>query len=222
MVLERLIFQSKRNYFIVLFAVAIGFLQLVSLHTLPLLMKQIIFTGLPIIVWLWLEKASFQALFSKLTPKGTIKMILLTLLANVLVFVVSVIYISLVGETNISANPVVETSLRLLNWVGIFIQLFGEEVLSIAIMVAIFSLCRNKLSQKTSTWVAVFVCGVIFALLHLSTYFWHVGQVLSTLVIPRVILSYIFLKAEKKPSIISSWIAHCMYDTVSIVVVMMI
>ncbi len=215
--LEKLLFQSKRNYFLVLLAVAVGFAQLIIHSPLPLFIQQIIFTGLPVITWIWLEKASFKALFSKLTVKGIVKAILWTFAANLLVFIVSVLYVSLVGKNNITANPIVETSLHLLNWFGIFIQLFGEEILSIALLIAIFALCRKKLTQKTSTLIATICCGIIFALLHLSTYGWNVGQVLLLLFIPRVIMNDVFLKAEKSPSIISSWLTHSLYDTLSII-----
>ncbi|WP_099221655.1 type II CAAX prenyl endopeptidase Rce1 family protein [Listeria costaricensis] len=216
--MEKLLFKEKpiMKYTILLLVVAVSFFQLTMIgNPLPGMIKQLIFTIFPVMAWFLLDKDSFHALFSRLTLKGTTKAVFWAVAANVIGFAVSFMFVLIVGKNNITGNPVAESAQVWYQWVVNFIQLFGEEILSIAVLLVVYAIFRSYVSNRTATIIGVIVCAIIFALLHLSTYGWNVTQVLSILVVPRIIFNYVFLRAEKKPSIVSSWITHSIYDGIA-------
>ncbi|WP_239253836.1 CPBP family glutamic-type intramembrane protease [Listeria ilorinensis] len=213
--MERLLFKGNATvkYTILLLIVAISFFQLtMSINPLPGIIKQLIFTIFPVVAWFLLDKDSFRALFSRLTFKGTTKAVLWALAGNLIGFIVSFVFILVVGKDKITGNPIAESAQTWFHWVVNFIQLFGEEILSVAVLLVVYAIFRSYVSNRMATIIGVIICAIVFALLHLSTYGWNVMQVVSILVIPRIIMNYMFLRAEKKPSIISSWITHSIYD----------
>lgn len=148
-------------------------------------------------------KEGIKNLFSK--PTKPIKYVLLFLIANLIYSVVSGIILTLLG-LHLKENP-------LGNDVNIFfylpIALIGEELFSITI----FDLLRTKISLLPANLIS----GLIFGLIHFSTY--YNGTIVQTLAhilliqgFARIIFNSAYVKSK---SIYVPWIVHVLFDAIS-------
>lgn len=71
-------------------------------------------------------------------------------------------------------------------WTGV--QLLGEEIFTILIFLAALALLGRSMSRKVALCFAALVAAIIFAMVHLPTYQWNVGQALVGLVPIRLVL----------------------------------
>lgn len=218
--LEKLLFDKGYKYIILLFAVALGFFT-ISYTGFPqtesmTLVKQFLFVAIPVVTWLILSKKSFLALFHTLTLKGIFKAVLGTIIIYGASFILGVIY---QFSTNFSArpNPITTSSIPWYGWIMNYFQLFGEEILTVAFLLAIFALVSKFLGYRASIIIASILSALIFSAAH----YWTYGSLIHPLLlltIPRLGFTFIFLKAEKKPSIVSSWITHSLFDSISFII----
>lgn len=79
-----------------------------------------------------------------------------------------------------------------------FVQLCGEEVITIIPFLCIMFICVKKynMSRKSATILAWIVSAIIFGALHLSTYNWNVIQAVVGIGITRLLLTYPYIKTK--------------------------
>lgn len=115
-----------------------------------------------------------------------------------------------------SANPVAATLLELKGVdLALFVaatapQLLGEELVTIIPFLALLTLLSHlKAPRKVAIAVAWIGSAALFGALHLSTYQWHLGQVLLIIGTARLVLTIPYLITK---NLWSSTIAHIAND----------
>lgn len=115
-----------------------------------------------------------------------------------------------------SANPVAATLLELKGVdLALFVaatapQLLGEELATIIPFLALLTLLSHlKAPRKVAIAVAWIGSAALFGALHLSTYQWHLGQVLLIIGTARLVLTIPYLITK---NLWSSTIAHIAND----------
>ena len=73
------------------------------------------------------------------------------------------------------------------------VQLLGEEIFTILILLAVFAGLDRVVSRKAALCGGVLVASVVFACIHLPTYQWNVAQAFLGLVPVRIILLMPFI-----------------------------
>lgn len=76
-----------------------------------------------------------------------------------------------------------------------FIQLIGEELITILPLLAVLWLCVSRfgLSRRRALVIAVIASTLLFAALHLPTYGWNVVQCLGTIGTARLVLTLAYV-----------------------------
>lgn len=123
-----------------------------------------------------------------------------------------------IGQT--AGNPAADmmvampTSERLLFFAGMAPQLLGEELVTVIPFLAVLSLLHGpmKASRRVAIAVAWIASALLFGALHLSTYQWHVAQVLLVIGSARLVLTLPYLITR---NIWASTIAHVTNDWVA-------
>lgn len=77
-----------------------------------------------------------------------------------------------------------------------FIQLIGEEVVTVLPLLAVVSVCRARfgLSHRASLAAGVAVSTAWFAAMHLPTYDWNIVQCLAVIGTARLVLTWSYLR----------------------------
>jgi membrane protease YdiL (CAAX protease family) len=208
---------SGRGWLLVMAAVVVAFLQLilVPFDTVPLVfIPAVVFTGLPLLALMavtgWRPPAIFRPL--------SLKQFAVAVGFGVLTVIVSVIA-GVTVETLYGASPnaavtglmdydTLQLSLFLART---FIQLIGEEVVSILPLLAVLWLCVSRfgLSRRLGLVIAVIVSTVWFSAMHLPTYDWNIVQCLGIIGTARVVMTLAYLLTR---NIWVSSIAHIFND----------
>ena len=93
-----------------------------------------------------------------------------------------------------AANPAGEmvagqsTSGQVLFFTSSAVQLLGEEIFSVLVFLAFLAFLDRSMSRKMALSLATLGAAVIFAVVHLPTYQWHLPQALIGLVPVRIVL----------------------------------
>lgn len=210
---------SAAGWAVAVAAAAAGFAALVAS---PLLwpglggrwIGALLFAGLPLIGLRLAAGADWLAAFRR--PSGRdvaigLAMVPATLAASALVaFAVTKVSLT-------AANPVGEILAGLSGWsLAAFVastlpQLFGEELVTLIPFLAVLDLARRRLgvSRRTAILLAWALSAVLFALLHLPTYGWKLGQVLAVIGVARLMLSLSYLITK---TVWASTITHVTHD----------
>jgi len=210
---------SPAGWLLIVATVAVAFLQLIMLPlpTPPLnFIPAILFTGLPLLALMavtgWRKPALFRSVGLKEIGIG-IGFGLLTMLSS------AIVGFALANSIGAAANPAVEGLLAfgtvdlLLFLARTFIQLIGEEVVSILPLLAVLWLCVSKfgLSRRVGLVIAVVVSTLWFAAMHLPTYDWNFIQCVGIIGSARIVLTLAYLLTR---NLWVSSIAHIFNDWV--------
>ena len=210
---------SGRGWLVVIASVIAAFFQLIlaPFETVPLIfIPAVVFTGLPLLTLMavtgWRTPAIFRPLGMKQFGIG-LGFGLLTVAVS---FVVGTAVAQLFGASPNAAVSGLATygTLDLLLFLArTFIQLIGEEVVSILPLLAVLWLCVSKfgLSRRVGLVIAVVVSTLWFSAMHLPTYNWNFIQCLGIIGTARVILTLAYLLTR---NIWVSSIAHIFNDWV--------
>lgn len=210
---------SGRGWLVVIASVIAAFFQLIlaPFETVPLIfIPAVVFTGLPLLTLMavtgWRPPAIFRPLGMKQFGIG----LGFGLLTVVVSFVVGTAVAQLFGASPNAAVSGLATygTLDLLLFLArTFIQLIGEEVVSILPLLAVLWLCVSKfgLSRRVGLVIAVVVSTLWFSAMHLPTYNWNFIQCLGIIGTARVILTLAYLLTR---NIWVSSIAHIFNDWV--------
>lgn len=210
---------SGRGWLVVIASVIAAFFQLIlaPFETVPLIfIPAVVFTGLPLLTLMavtgWRPPAIFRPLGMKQFGIG----LGFGLLTVVVSFVVGTAVAQLFGASPNAAVSGLATygTLDLLLFLArTFIQLIGEEMVSILPLLAVLWLCVSKfgLSRRVGLVIAVVVSTLWFSAMHLPTYNWNFIQCLGIIGTARVILTLAYLLTR---NIWVSSIAHIFNDWV--------
>jgi len=188
---------SLTAWFVVLASVAVSFLALMKTQPVfhsglsgfipPLLFVLIPLGALAAVGGLGAPLALFRPLRGK-----DIGIILLFFILNAIITVAVGTLITGIFHTtanpagNLLASASGADKLLFFGWTGV--QLLGEEIFTVLIFLGAMALLGRSMSRKVALWVAALVAAIIFAMVHLPTYQWNVGQALVGLVPIRLVL----------------------------------
>lgn len=205
--------------------VAIGFALLIAPIRWPggdwgAFVPAILFPLIPLLGLSWVSKGHAKSLFGSVGWREIKLMVLFALLNIAVTVVVGIIVQFTLGA---ASNPAISIANELsYGGLAIFltktaVQLVGEEVLTIIPMLALIHLlvARAGLSRTTAVLIAWLGTAVVFALVHLPTYDWHLAQCLLIIGTARLVLSLAYLKTK------NLWVssgAHILNDWILIMV----
>lgn len=192
---------SGVGWLAVVASVAVGFALLIALPlpSFPFnIIPAIVFTGLPLLTLAAVTGGKHTALFGRFGFKEfglALGFGILTILASLAVGLILLQFISM------NANPSIKELANIggVDLVGFlirtFIQLIGEELLTILPLLAVLWLCVRKfnLPRRTGLVIAVILSTLIFAALHLPTYNWNLVQCIGGIGTARLVLTAAFL-----------------------------
>lgn len=192
---------SGRGWLLIVAATALGFAALVALplREMPLdYIPAILFVALPLGALAMVAGPHWTALFGRFGLKQLAQSIGFGLLTLAVSIAAGFIVNTLIQTT---ANPAVEAIAGTspvdfaLFLSRTFIQLIGEEVITILPLLAVLWLCVSRfgLSRRAGLIVAVIVSSVWFAALHLPTYGWNIIQCLAIIGTARIVLTLAYL-----------------------------
>lgn len=209
------------KWIVVMLAIVVGFLCLTT--PIPFLPAKIngylspfLFTGIPLIAFIWACKGHVNVLFRKLTFRDAMWGVLFFIFNGIATLAVgfllkNVIKVKMVADG--AVNTVVSASAGEKIWlfIHIAIQLVGEELLTILPFLFILQLCvlHLKLSRKAGIWIAFLVTAIIFGAIHLPTYHWNLVQAIVGIGLVRLVLTGAYMKTK---NIWTSSIAHILND----------
>ncbi|RYE60877.1 MAG: CPBP family intramembrane metalloprotease [Hyphomicrobiales bacterium] len=208
---------SSGGWMLVLAAVVVAFLQLVfwPWQTTPLNFgAAILFTGLPLVALMAVSGWHSPALFGPVTWR----VVALGLGFGVLTLVISagagIAVSQLYGANPNAATEGIDSMSMgelLLFLARTFIQLIGEEVVSILPLLAVlwFSVSKLGLSRRNGIIAGVVVSTLWFSAMHLPTYGWNFVQCLGIIGTARVVMTVAYLVTR---NIWVSTIAHIFND----------
>ena len=192
---------SGRGWLMIMVALAVAFaqLELLPLKTFPLnFIPVLLFTGLPLLALMavtgWRTPAVFRAMGFKglLTGLG---FALLTIVSSLIVGLLLASAIGLAENTAVADLAKARTADLLLFLARSFIQLIGEELITILPLLAVLWLCGSRfgLSRRRALVIAVIVSILLFAALHLPTYDWNVMQCFGAIGTARLVLTLAYV-----------------------------
>ena len=192
---------SGKGWLIVMVALAAAFaqLELLTFETSPAnFIPAVIFAGLPLATLMAMTGWRSPALFRRFGPSGFLAGLgfaLLTITSSIVVGLILSNFTDLTPNASV-ADLAVGGPLDLIIFLGCtFIQLIGEELITILPLLAVMWLCvaRLGLSRRRALVIAFVVSTLLFAALHLPTYDWNFVQCFGTIGTARVVLTLAYV-----------------------------
>lgn len=207
------------KWIVIILSCIVGFLALMligwadqALELIP----RILFTAIPLVTFCVLVRPNWKAIFKPLKWADVPTIIffwLLTLGASALVGLL----VSGGDISHFKANSATDDILAGGVWnvvffyVGTFIQLFGEELVTILPFLAVLYWLHSKfkLSRKKAIILAWIITAITFGAMHLPTYGWNVVQAIVLIGVARLALTLAFIRTK---NILVSFGAHLLND----------
>lgn len=211
------------KWILIILSCIVGFASLLFIYfdnQILNLIPRILFAGIPLATFIILVRPNWKAIFKPLKWADVPTIIafwLLTLgLSAAAAFLVSG------GDPvgHFAANSATATVLDGGFWgvvgfyLGTFIQLFGEELVTILPFLAILYWLHTKfkVSRKLAIVLALIVTAISFGAMHLPTYGWSVVQAIVLIGVARIALTLAFIRTK---NILVSFGAHVVNDWVT-------
>lgn len=210
---------SAQGWLLVIVAVVVAFLQLISapFSTVPLIfIPAVVFTGLPILTLMavtgWRSPAIFRPMGWKQVGIGIGFGVLTVIVSGIFGVVISQVF-GASPNAAVAGLATYGTVDLLLFLARTFIQLIGEEAVSILPLLAVLWLCVSRfgLSRRVGLVIAVVVSTLWFSAMHLPTYDWNFIQCLGIIGTARIVLTLAYLVTR---NLWVSSIAHIFNDWV--------
>ncbi|KFL28453.1 hypothetical protein JP75_24655 [Devosia riboflavina] len=206
-----------RGWLLVIASVIVAFFQLIlaPFDTVPLIfVPAVVFMGLPLLTLMavtgWRPPAIFRPLDLKQFGIGIGFGVLTVIVSGIAGFAVATLYGASpnAAVAGLASYGPVDLLLFLART---FVQLIGEEAVSILPLLAVLWLCVSKfgLSRRAGLVIAVVVSTLWFSAMHLPTYDWNVVQCLGIIGTARIILTLAYLATR---NLWVSSIAHIVND----------
>jgi uncharacterized protein len=202
---------------LIVLACAAGFLTLSLVPTssnVQSLLPRILFTAIPLAVFIILTRPFWKAIFHKPTGRDYLDMVIFWLLNLAVSSLVGLIVARVFGANPSSATdnvleggPVDIAAF----YVGTGIQLLGEELFTILPFLALMYIfyTKTKMTRTTSILLAWFITALWFGAAHLPSYGWNFAQAFLIIGVARLVLTLAFIRTK---SIVVSTGAHILND----------
>ena len=194
---------SGWGWLLVLAATALGFYLLVGLpewfEVFPLnYVPPLLFVGLPLAALAYVSKGQLGALFGGYGLKAfglSVGFMLLTIVSSVVVAILLSRFLAFNANPSVNLLAGMSGSGLALFLSQTFIQLLGEEVVTILPLLAVLWFCVQKLglSRRAGLVVAVLLSTLWFGALHLPTYDWNLVQCFLVIGSARLVLTAAYL-----------------------------
>ncbi len=188
------------------------------------IIPRILFMAIPLVVFAYLTKPYWKAVFKKPRKIDFLYMLIFAGL-NMIITPILATALLLLGVTesgNTATDGLVGASIleRVAFYVGTGIQLLGEEILVIIPFLAVLSTLHLKfgVSRKKAILWAWLISAVWFGAVHFPTYSWNVIQALVVIGGARIALTLAFIRTK------NLWVsvgAHIINDWVIFTAVML-
>lgn len=216
------------KWIVIILACILGFASVLFIYfenQILNLIPRVLFTAIPFVTFAVLVKPNWRAIFRPLkwadVPTIVVFWLLTLGLSALAAFIVS-------GGNPVghfASNAATDTVLAGGFWgivgfyLGTFIQLFGEELITILPFLAIlyWLYSKAKLSRRTAIILAWVITAVWFGALHLPTYGWNVVQAIVLIGAARIALTLAFIRTK---NILVSFGAHLLNDWVTFTLVL--
>ena len=179
--------------------VALGLLITLPFPNFPLnLLPAIAYTGLPLLTLALVTRGHHTALFARFGLKQLGQALgfgLLTIAVSLGVGLILLQFTAMTANPSVAALSHMTGIDMVLFMLRTFIQLIGEELMTILPLLAVLWLCLRKFntSRRIGLVIAVLVSTVWFAAVHLPTYNWNLLQCLGGIGAARLVLTTAFL-----------------------------
>jgi len=208
------------QWILVMIAVAVGLLVLVfGLGPLTLggFLPAILYVAIPLGALAFVSRAHWRSLFRRVGGRDVLLMIGFAIL-NIMVTLVAGYVLLKTTETtkNAAVAALAEKGTLdiVLFYARTFIQLLGEEVMTILPFLALLYLFANRMKtgRVTAMLLAWVLTAVLFAGEHLPTYGWNIAQALGGVGVARLVLTLPYIMTK------NLWVstgAHVLNDWVT-------
>jgi membrane protease YdiL (CAAX protease family) len=179
--------------------VAFFLLTLLPLKTAPFnFVPAILFTGLPLLALMAVTRWRPPAIFRPVTLKTFglgIGFGLLTILVSGVAGITVMTFYGTAPNAAVAGLGTLSALELLIFLMRTFIQLIGEELVSILPLLAVLWLCVSKfgLSRRVGLVIAVVVSTLWFSAMHLPTYDWNFIQCVGIIGTARIVLTLAYL-----------------------------
>lgn len=164
----------------------------------PAILSALLFAGLPLVALATAAGRHWQAVFRPYGLRGfgwSVLFALATLMLS------SMLAFALHSIAPMQANPIMETLARmgsgetLIFLVRTFIQLFGEELVTVLPLLSIlwFAHSRLGLSRRSALVIAIGLSTAWFSAMHLPTYDWNLIQCFGIIGSSRLVLTAAYI-----------------------------
>ncbi len=192
---------SGGGWMIILASVVVAFGLLISIPpmTAPfVIIPAILFTGVPLATLAWVTRGHHGALFRPFGLKELALVIgfgLLTMVVSLAVGLVLAQFIEMTPNATAAELVAIGPVDLVFFLIGTFIQLIGEELMTILPLLAVLWFCVQKLglSRRWGLVIGVVVSTIWFAGVHLPTYNWNFLQCFGGIGAARLVLTAAFL-----------------------------
>lgn len=192
---------NGKGWLVLMIALAAAFAQLTLLpfETFPLnFIPALIFTGLPLLALMAVTGWRMPALFRRFGLKGLfagLGFALLTIASSMIVGLVVSQFFEMTSNTSVANLAAASSTDLVLFLARTFIQLIGEELITVLPLLAILWLCVSRLGLPRGRALIIAFIGstLLFAGLHLPTYDWNVIQCLATIGTARIVLTLAYV-----------------------------
>ena len=114
--------------------------------------------------------------------------------------------------TPTASNAALESSMDIIFWINVFIQIMGEELFKLSLflllMFLIYKLAKNR---KMSIVLSVLITLLVFGLMHHTAYADSWLQIIFVIGLGSVFYLYAYLKTK---NILTSYIVHLLIDLI--------
>lgn len=192
------------QWLVIVASVILGFSALLVIPAsddIGALIPRALFTLIPLITLAYFAKNHWKALFSR-PEKRDYKAMLGFAVLNIAVSLViaGIVKVFFDVEQNPATDGLSDAGFLEIAafYVGTFVQILGEELLTILPFLAIlyYLYAKKKVSRKKAIIAAWAVTSLWFGALHLPTYGWDVPQALLVIGGARVILTLAYVKTK--------------------------
>ncbi|WAP50577.1 CPBP family intramembrane metalloprotease [Arthrobacter sp. ATA002] len=205
------------KWWVIIAACAAGFAALTLIpapDNVAGMIPRILFTGIPLTVFIALTGRYWTALFHRLSGRDVLDMVVFWVLNLAVSAVMGVIVLRIFGAT---ANPAADGVLDagavdlVFFYLGTGIQLFGEELFTILPFLAVMYLLHAKagVSRRVAVLLAWLITAVWFGAAHLPTYGWNFAQAFLIIGSARLVLTLAYIRTK---NIMVSTGAHILND----------
>lgn len=141
--------------------------------------------------------------------------ILLIILCALLYYLYSIIMIYIFNSTGVGTNGnVVTTNIDIILCLGLLIQLLGEELFKIILMLSVMFLVYNFTNKrKVSIICGVLISTLMFGLIHYNAYNGALAQIIIIIGFGSLFYTYAYLKTK---NVIVAYISHILIDGIII------